>query len=598
MRQGRGAQRAGLGARAAFLGLAVLLPSVPAAADVAYTVKIDGAGDDSVGDTLRGSSDLVRLTDQKPATLTALARRAQRDVDRLAEVLKAFGYFDGQVVPRIDATKDLVAVELAIDRGPAYPVTAFSVTGPDGAPLPADLEVDPTKLGIETGKPYRAADVEAATRALLSRLGEKAHPFAQVTQRKVVADRAAKRVSIAFVADPGPAARFGPVTIEGLEKIDPELVRNVLPFKEGDPATDPKLTETRRLLYRTSLFRTVELTLQPPGADGLAPVSLKVEEAKLRSFGGGIRYDTSEGIGANVFWEHRNLFGNRERFRATADLAQNRRGLDFRLTRPDFLTLDQDVVLDASAAEETFDAYRSRKLAASGGLERRLRIYTLRGGLSYEHNRITDAFGSRTFDLVGVPLGVRRDTTDDLLDPTEGTRIDLSLTPYLDVGGRTGPFTPMILSASGYLQVSSAPRVVLALRGALGTIQGPANSEIPADKRFYAGGGDSVRGFGYQRAGPLDASDNPVGGRAIAVVGGEARINVTPEIGVVPFVDVGTVNQGPVPDFADGVFMGAGIGLRYNTGVGPLRIDVATPVMGKRASDDPIQLYLSLGQAF
>ena len=568
------------------------------AAPVPYEVEIEGAGDDEVGDVLRASSDLVRLAGEAPESRLALERRAARDAGRLMEVLRAFGHFDARVEPRLDLSPSPARVVVAIDKGPAYPVVSFAVTGPEGAPLPEELGVAPAAYDIAIGRPYRAGAVESTERKIVAFLGEGARPFARVVERRVVADRAAREVAIAFAIDPGPQAVFGAVTVEGLDRVSPAIVDEVLPFGGGEPVRNSTLTETRRLLYRTALFRSVEISLDPPGADGRSAVHVRVEEAKQRTLGGGIRYDSGEGPGANVFWEHRNLLGNRERFRAGLVVAARRRALDLRLTRPDFLALDQDLLVEGTAADETLEAYDSQRFSLAAGIERRFGIHSVRGGLSFEHARIEDAAGARTYDLVGLPSGIRRDTTDDPLDPTEGTRIDLSVIPYLDARGRSGAFVPVLLGGSAYLRLSDDPRLVLAARGSIGAIPGPDAVDIPADKRFYAGGGDSVRGFAYQRAGPLDAAGDPVGGRSIVTFGAEMRLRVTPEIGIVPFLDAGIVGREASPEIEGPYFVGAGLGLRYDTGVGPLRLDVATPVAGARDDDDPVQIYLSLGQAF
>jgi translocation and assembly module TamA len=589
-----------VGAFAVVLALGLALATPPSArADVPYTVDIQGAGDGRLGDALRASSDLVALADQPPPTLTALGRRTAGDVERLMRVLRAFGYFDATVTPAIETEATPARVTLAIVRGADYPVVAFDVVGTDGRPLPREMGVDPTALGIALGRRYRAEEVESATQRVLADLGERAWPFATMVERKIVVDRAARDVRITFVVDPGPATRFGAVDITGLADVDEAAVRELVPIRAGELARDSVLADTRRQLYRTGLFRSVQVTLDPPAADGVAPVRIALEEAPLRTIGGGVRYDSTDGFGARAFWEHRNFFGERERFRSTIDVAQYRRALDLTLTNPDFLAYDQDLVTSLSLADENFDAYDSRKAVGAIGLERRFdTVYSGRVGLSAEYSRIDDKIDTRRFTLLGVPVGLRRDTTDDLLDPTEGSRLDVGITPYLDLTGETGPFTPMLLTGSTYFKFADDPRVILAVRGSIGSIQGPATSEIPADKRFYAGGGDTIRGFAYQQAGPLDAKGTPSGGRSVVTGGIELRVKVTEDIGIVPFVDAGTVDSGSVPDLANGVFAGAGLGLRYHTMVGPLRLDVATPIQGKRSSDAPVQLYISLGQAF
>jgi translocation and assembly module TamA len=150
---------------------------------------------------------------------------------------------------------------------------------------------------------------------------------------------------------------------------------------------------------------------------------------------------------------------------------------------------------------------------------------------------------------------------------------------------------------SHYVEVLAVPQVVLAGRTSVGSMVGESRADIPANLRFYAGGGGSVRGFGYQLAGQLNDDDDPIGGRSLLELSGEARVRVTESIGVVAFVDAGTVYSSTVPDFSETLRIGAGPGLRYFSPIGPLRLDVGFP-LNPRNSDDTWQLYISIGQAF
>ena len=138
---------------------------------------------------------------------------------------------------------------------------------------------------------------------------------------------------------------------------------------------------------------------------------------------------------------------------------------------------------------------------------------------------------------------------------------------------------------------------MLSARTRIGSIIGQETDELPANKRFYSGGGGSVRGYEFQSIGPEDDKGDPTGGRSVLEVSGEVRLRVTEDIGLVPFIDGGTVSEQPFPDFDERFLWAGGLGLRYFTGIGPLRLDVAFPING-RDSDDIFQFYISLGQAF
>jgi translocation and assembly module TamA len=222
--------------------------------------------------------------------------------------------------------------------------------------------------------------------------------------------------------------------------------------------------------------------------------------------------------------------------------------------------------------------------------------YTLGGGVSIERAYLTETSRDENYLLLGTPLYARRDTTDDLLDPSKGTRTDISATPYHGLLGRGENFLSMRVQERAYFQVSETQKNIVALYGALGSVVGEGLEGLPADKRLYAGGAGSVRGFGYQRAGPLDSSNVPIGGRSSLEAGVEYRYHVTDTIGVVPFLDAGTVYATELPNRLD-LFYSPGIGLRYYTAIGPIRLDLAFPLQ-KRSSDSAFQVYISVGQAF
>jgi translocation and assembly module TamA len=194
-------------------------------------------------------------------------------------------------------------------------------------------------------------------------------------------------------------------------------------------------------------------------------------------------------------------------------------------------------------------------------------------------------------------MSLTYDGSNDLLDPTEGFRLGGRVSPELSLRGGTFGYTRAQLDASAYRPVSD--RVVVAGRIRLGTIFGADRDDIAPSRRFYAGGGGSVRGYGYQRLGPRDVDGDPIGGRSLAEFALEARIRLKAfggDFGIVPFFDGGTLSTRSTPKFGDWQF-GAGLGVRYYTSFGPIRVDVGTP-LNPQSDDGPVAVVVSLGQAF
>jgi translocation and assembly module TamA len=268
------------------------------------------------------------------------------------------------------------------------------------------------------------------------------------------------------------------------------------------------------------------------------------------------------------------------------------------------LAVDQDFLATAEAANDIPLPYRSRRAIATAGIERRF-DHLVTGGVSFEVEKanvvqianVTPMTGTQRYELVGVPAYVKLDTTDNLLNPTTGYRAQLNVTPAHTFSGSHLTFSTNLLSGSTYWAMGPEQRAVLAGKIALGSLDGAPLSQLPSDQRIYAGGGGSVRPYGYLMAGPLAPNNVPIGGRSSLVLNLEARVKITEAIGIVPFVDAGSYYESPLPQLGRTPLYGVGLGLRYYTAFGPLRVDLATP-LHKRSGDSPIQVYISLGQAF
>ncbi|HZT90015.1 MAG TPA: autotransporter assembly complex family protein [Stellaceae bacterium] len=578
-----------------------------ALADVRYEAEIKGVEDSALADLLDKVSELKTLEDRRPASEEALRRRAEADLERLKEAAHSLGYWDAEFSYELTASADPVRVTVTAVPGPLYHVAAVNILGPSGKPLPlpADANAAPA---LKPGDPARTAPVIAEEDELLAALGHAGHPFAKAAGRRVVIDRDKKTMTVSYTLDPGPVMRFGPATVTGLERLDPDYVKRRIHWKEGEAYDNRRVDETRKALVESGLFSTVKITpLKDPADPGHVWMDVDATERAHRTIGAGLAYNTTQGAGARLFWENRNLFGNAERLHLSLNVGQQLDSVEATFRRPDFLVVDQDFVAGAEVANETPAAYRSRRARLSAGIERRFDP-TLRGGLSLtieqanvtqeaDLGAITASERTQRYGLVSLPLFLKFDGSDDLLNPTKGYRAQASLTPYQSFSGRELTFTYARLSGSAYRRLFDSDRYVLAAAAAVSSIEGATLLDLPADKRIYAGGGGSIRAYGYEMAGPLDIDKRPIGGKSSLELSLEARIKITDTIGIVPFVDAGSYYETTLPQLGRRLLWGPGLGLRYYTSFGPIRLDVATP-MNRRRGDSPIQVYISLGQAF
>jgi translocation and assembly module TamA len=584
----------------------VLIPGAAVRADMNYRAEITGAEDSDLADLLDKVSELKTLEDKPPASEEALRGRADRDLGRLADAAHSLGYWDAEFSYDVDTGADPAKVTVTVKQGPLYHVASVTVLGPDGKPL--SIPQDGQKLPLKPGDPARTAPVVATETALLTAFGDSGHPFAKVADRRVEIDKASQTMDVTYTLDPGAVMRFGRLAIEGLERLDPAYVEGRLRWQQGELFDASKVEETRRALIESGLFSTVRITPMA-GPENPADVRMTIDatERSHRTIGVGLAYNTSQGAGARTFWENRNLFGNAEYLRLSADVGQQVDAFRANFRRPDFLTIDQDFLATAEIANDTPVAYHSRRAIVSAGLERRfspaltagIALQVTKANVSQFANTGTITAAQRTqhYTLVGVPAYVKVDETDNLLNPTRGYRAQLSLTPSHSLSSPSFTFISNLVSGSTYWALASEDRAILAGRAALGSLDGAPLSQLPADQRLYAGGGGSIRPYGYQLAGPLDIGNRPIGGKSSLVLNLEARVKITENIGIVPFVDAGSFYESPVPQLGRTLLYGVGLGLRYYTAFGPLRLDLATP-LHKRTADSPIQVYISLGQAF
>jgi translocation and assembly module TamA len=585
---------------------AALVSSPPARADLNYRAEITGAEDSDLSSLLDKISELKTLEDKPPLSEEALRRRADRDLERLADAAHSLGYWDADFSYDVDTSAETAKVTVTVKPGPLYHVASVKVLGSDGQPL--SIPQDGEKLPLRPGEPARTAPVVATETVLLTALGDSGHPFAKVTDRRVELDKAAHTMEVTYTLDPGPPERFGPFAITGLERLDPAYVEGRVRWQQGAVYNAAKVDETRQALIASGLFSTVRITPAPdPENPGEVRMTIDVTERLHRSIGAGVAYNTSQGPAARVFWENRNLFGNAEYLRLAVEGGQQIAGFRANFRRPDFLAVDQDFLAAAEVANDTPVAYHSRRAIVSAGLERRFGSF-LTGGISLlgtkanvvqlaNVNSITAAQRTQHYSLIGVPAYLKLDETDNLLNPTRGYRGQLAVTPAHTVSSPDLTFVTSLVSGSTYWALGAEDRAVLAARGALGSLDGAPLFELPADQRIYVGGGGSIRPYGYQMAGPLDPTNKPIGGKSSLVLNLEARVKITENIGVVPFVDAGSYYESPLPQLGRTLLYGVGVGLRYYTAFGPLRLDLATP-LHKRSGDSPIQVYISLGQAF
>jgi len=565
----------------------------------AYIPSIEGAPDADLARSLADLAETFRLQAHSPGSLLLLERRARADLPAMDKALRASGYLKAQEDVDIRTGERPWRVVFRITPGPAFLLERAGVDlAPGAAAGPALPQA--ADLGLVPGERFTARKVLDAEETLLRLLKERGHPFPALAGRRVVADHATNGVEVNLRVDPGPAAVFGDTTLAGLQDSDEAQVRALLPWTPGQNYDLRLLEAARAGLYASGLFTYVEVTparALDPG--GRLPVRIILTERVPRTVRAGLEYATDFGPGVKLGWDHRNLLGGGEKLGLTATYNEYIQKLSGDLKKSRFPRADQNLALHGETGKERTDAYVTSLADSSGSLEQRLsRAMTASLGVGYRVSQVEDKKLSeeKNFGHLYVPASLTGDWRDDVLDPGGGATFGVVGAPYSDTLGNLNSFFKYRATGAGYLGLLEEKRAVLALRGAWGQIWGPGRDDIPADLRFYSGGGGSVRGYAYQTAGSLQDGD-PVGGKSLAEVSGEIRLKITESFGVVPFLDGGSTYEGYVPKFEEQFYWGAGLGLRYYTTVGPIRLDIGFP-LNPRPEDDSFQVYGSLGQSF
>jgi translocation and assembly module TamA len=559
---------------------------------LSYQVRIEGISSHDLLKEITKVSTCVALQDKPPVSLALLRRRVDEDISLFSQFLRAHGYFDSHMEATIDETTKPLEVLFKVDTGPPFLLKSvdIQVAGKREKAMPA--------LGLVPGTLFDAAAVIRSQKQLVKEFMNKGFPFVKVADPRVIVDHADHSVAITFFVTPGPLAQFGPTRITGLTTVGERVVRNTLPWHEGEQFNGDLIEAGQKKLAALGLFSLVRvLPAQKLDENGRVPVNVILTERKQHTVSAGISYQTDEGLGVNGSWENRNLFGGGEKLAFSATLANYVLSAEGGYLEPFFLRKDQFLRLSARLADDTPDAYASRNFESTSVIERKISEgLQLGAGLGFRLSTVTQLGETNSYSYLLFPLSMEYNGSNNLLDPSRGGRLGLTVEPFYALLEGDPNFLKNFGTYSHYIQVLKEPALVLAGRIGAGAIVGAESAAIPADERFYAGGGGSIRGYAYESVGPM-VNGTPVGGNYLFELSFELRLKISDRIGLVGFLDGGNAFASPNPDFGQGLLWGTGIGLRYYTPVGPFRLDIGFP-LDRRPGDDSFQLYVSLGQAF
>ena len=577
--------------------------------DIRYTVQVEGLG--SVGD----SEELLRAFRQQsaleaerkdPANAAQIGRRANADADLLTQLLRADGYYDAAVEPRTEKVGNALSVVLTADPGSQYHFASVDLPGLDSAgPEAARLR---DSFAVKAGDPVVATDVIAAGVSLTTALGEQGYAGATLGDQDIEVNHQTHLATLVLPVNPGPVARFGSIHVSGRPAFSASHVALIARFKRGDPFQRSKLDDLRRALVATTLIANADIQVVPVQGGKAVDINVRLEPAPQHTIAGELGYGTAQGARLEVSWTDRNFFNPEGALTLRGIAGTNEQLLGVQVRRSNFAMRDQTLNLQFSASHQKYAAYTAKTVDLTAYIERQSNfIWHKKWTWSYggewlgtiERGVFSSALTktTRRFLIAAVPLSLGYDGSDSLLDPTTGFRLSGRVSPEISFHGGHFSYGRAQFDASAYHPVGG--RVVVAGRVRLGTIFGSSLFNVAPSRRLYAGGGGSVRGYGYQQLGPKDLDGDPIGGRGLAEFALEARVRLKQlggNLGIVPFFDGGTLTSSARPDFRHWR-TAAGLGVRYYSLFGPIRVDVGVP-LNRQTGDGPFAVTVSLGQAF
>ncbi len=589
--------------------------ALPASAIENFTFRV--AGDEDLESELRNASLLVAADSEEVSDPAEILAAARAEYGRLVGALYAEGHYGGVIHVLVNGREaaeisplarlgSITSVTVEVDPGPLFRFSEARI-----GPLAPPTEIPDT---YAEGEPARSGVIVDAADAAVLGWRQEGHAKAAVSGQRVVAQHLQDTLSSSISLAPGPRVTFGDLIFTGSTAVRPERLRAIAGFPSGEVYDPDALDAVATRLRRTQVFSAVALTeAETLGFGDTLDVEADLIAYPPRRIGFGAEFSTVEGATLSAFWLHRNLLGGAERLRIDGEVSgigsgetdSGNNGMDYsvgiRLERPATFAPENTLFIEARAERLNEDDYTSNIGQIGFGITRYVneRI-ELEYGLAYRFSRVEADDLTTDYSMLIAPLSATYDNREEPLDAKDGYFLDVGLTPFLGINDETGSGARATWDARTYLSFGANDRVTLAGRLQGGSILGADLEMVPNDYRFYTGGGGTVRGHAYQSLGVVLDDDLKSGGASFVAASAEIRAGITDSIGVVAFYDYGIVGRDSFPGGSSNSQAGAGFGLRYLTPIGPIRLDVATPVTTADIEDDTgsFEVYVGIGQAF
>lgn len=566
-------------------------------------------------DVSDATKDMV--SDLKSASLTYVAKKngktnpqdvlaaARADYAILLGVLYGRGHYSGIVKILVDGREaanisplfppqEIGTILIRVVPGPAFRLGQASI-----APLAKETEL-PT--GFVSGAIAPSSIVKETVLAGIKGWRDDGYAKVEVSGQRLQANHRRAELNVDITLEPGPRLSFGKLLPYGSKSVRTKRIHEIANLPEGEIYSPAAVDEAALRLRRTGSFSSVALSeAEEVAVDNTLNINAELVDAPPRRFGFGAELSTLEGLSLSGFWLHRNLLGGAERLRIGGEITGiggTTGGVDYsvnaRFDRPATFGANTALFLTAGTERLNEPDFSADQYWVGVGLSRIVsNTATAELSLEYRHSQVSDVRGTNDFDLVSLPVSVTWDRRDNMLNPRDGFFIFSELRPFAGFGSTSSGIRAFI-DGRAYHLLSN--KLVLANRVQLGSVLGTGVATAPPDYLFYSGGGGTVRGQSYQSLGIDLGGGLRRGGRSFVGLSTELRADVTDTIGVVGFLDAGFVGADSIYTSNGDTHGGIGLGLRYNTGIGPIRFDIGAPI--GTGGGSAAQIYIGIGQAF
>ena len=527
------------------------------------------------------------------------------DMVRIQRLYANNGYYDTKATYETKYNKDETRVEIKINIEEGEPVILTDIDLAFEGDITEEIKKEITKaIPLEVDKTFSPNGYQQTKGVISELLSNKGYPKSDIEGEALV-NRREKWARAKFIVKPGLIYKFGVIKVEGNEDVASYIIEREAEFKEGETFSLSKVNKTQANIFQLGLFRSVVIDPVYDEEKQIADVVIVVKERKQGSVKIGGGFGTEDKLRGQAIWTQRNFFGGGRRLEVAGKFSFITQRIETSVIQPFIAGKNSELSGTLNFQRDDVPSFKGRSFLASTALTKDFwEYYSVFTSLNIQFSRIEDS-ATRTpeeksrqnFFLTFINMGFERDTTDNVLNPTRGTVVSTGLESSFTALGSDVNYLKGTIELRGYKEYKD---IVFAKKFTIGVIQ-PFGStdtlDIPIFKRFFAGGSTSMRGFPFQKLGPLDDNDDPLGGNSLLVGSFEVRYPIYGDFGGVTFFDYGNVyTEEWSYDLAD-LRYAPGVGLRYDTLIGPVRFDVGyalNPEPGIRR----IQFFISIGQAF